>query len=572
MDFSAVPPRGVDTIVQAVKEGAAGGGRVLRVMYLDEQGEAVGEWHSKQLPENPFQGQMQGLQEPPYRLEQLVFLAEQHPVHSAALEQKTADICGKGWEWSPLEDDQEPPPEAKQEIAAWFEGLSPDDVDMRELISAVWNDVETTGWGTIEAVRSGDANTEVKRLYHVPAHTVRAHRNGFALCQIRDQRKVWFKRWGATTVSGGEVQVDAKTGSLTRVNDVASEILVIKKPSRRSSWYGIPGYISAIGWITLALAARDDNLFLFQNRREPRWAIVLTNLADDPLLQEDLRRAFQVDLKQPHRNILVPITGPGKIEFQKLSADIKQDGSFDILSSRADKAILVAHRVPAERLANSEVGPLGGNRTDAASRVYKEGVVTAGQEILDSRLNNFIRVEFELATSSKPVFALKMDDLDIETDREELDLTVIAFHGDLITLGEARHRLKMEPLKKVVHAAPEQTDPVTGLAIPGTGGITETNPETGALYEEGDEIDSPYNDMLFSELPGTSAATGNVGTPPVGAGGLLHNARGNEDEIGRAQALDTLQEDVRVLLRSSRETVEALDELTKAAREPRRGD
>src|SRR6266702_2294938 len=97
--------RATQTVRESLREGD--GGRVLKVLYIDNIGNPVGEWHSEQLPENPFSGQMQGLQEPPYRMEQLVFLAEQHPVHSAALEQKTADICGKGWEWFPLKEDDE---------------------------------------------------------------------------------------------------------------------------------------------------------------------------------------------------------------------------------------------------------------------------------------------------------------------------------------------------------------------------------------------------------------------------------------------------------------------------------
>jgi hypothetical protein len=38
---------------------------------------------------------------------------------------------------------------------------------------------------------------------------------------------------------------------------------------------------------------------LFQNRREPRWAVILTNLQDDPTLADELEQSFKVDLKQP---------------------------------------------------------------------------------------------------------------------------------------------------------------------------------------------------------------------------------------------------------------------------------
>src|SRR6185369_15982665 len=136
--------------------------------------------------------------------------------------------------------------------------------------------------------------------------------------------------WGAPQRNGKDVMVDATTGQVTTVkepNDGANDLLVIRRKARRSDWYGIPNYVSAIGWITLSLAARDDNLFFFSNRREPRWAIILSNLADDPNLQEDLRRALEVDHRQPYRNLLIPLTGPGKIDFQKLT-DNRMDVSF----------------------------------------------------------------------------------------------------------------------------------------------------------------------------------------------------------------------------------------------------
>jgi len=579
---SADKPPNLDAAAQAVakavrEEPGIGQGRVMKVLYLDDQGNPIGEWASQQLPENPFTGQMQGLQEPPFRLEQLVYLAESHPVHSAALEQKTADIVGRGWEWEPV-DEQEAPEEQRDEMAEWFESLAPDEFDMREVINAVWLDVETTGWGLFEVAR--DPSGVAQRIYHVPAHTVRAHRAGFKLAQIRDARKVWFRRWGAVEVDGAPVEVDSRTGSTSSVKIPANDLFIIKRPARRSTWYGIPGYVSSVGWIALALAVRDDNLFFFANRREPRWAIILNNIADDPNLEEDIRRAFTVDLRQPHRNILIPIQGNGTIEFQQLSGKAPQEGSFEKLGDRADAAIMVSHRVPAERLANTKTGPLGGNVAEWANRVYKEGVVGPGQELLASRLNRFISVEYAIATGAngtrqaktqkaklkkaqawKPAWFIQMDDLDIETDREELDLAVIAFHGDLITLREARNRLKLGPLMvpKQVPMVDEQgnplLDPATGepMVGPDTGTI---DPATGDVIAP-EMVESPYNDKLFTELPGAAAQAGQPGAVPTGSGGLLHNARGD----GHDPAMALLLAETRESLEASRNIESRIAEL-----------
>lgn len=540
---SAAPAPGRVTapvdIAKAVRNvGGTERGKVMKVLYFDDAGNAVGEWSSTQIPEDSFSYSDRGIQEPPYRLEQLVFLAEQHPIHSSALEQKTVDVCGTGWNWEALDEEAPPNPEALTEITMWFDSLAPDDESMQEVISAAWNDVETVGWGLIEVAR--DPQGLARKLYHVPGHTVRAHRDGFRLCQIRGQKKVWFRRWGAEDDSGEKIEVDSKTGSLNKVNDKANDLFVIRKKSRRSSWYGIPTYISAVGWLALALAARDDNIQFFANRREPRWAIILTNLENDPDVEEDIRRAFTVDLKQPHRNIIIPIAGDGKIDFQQLSGKGLADGTFEKLSERADKAILVSHRIPGERIASVTVGTLGGNLADEVNRVYKEGVVAPSQALYDQRINKFIRVEWELAHAVAASgegevavpYKLKLDDLDIETDRQEADLAILLFHSDVINLGEARRRMRMEPL----YLPPERD-------------------AEGNVLEGTDKIESPYNDMLFTELPG--AAAGGGAPPPSDGFG----------EADKSDGLNGLRIGVATLMAEARENHERIQAIQAAAEE-----
>lgn len=562
-------PDDVRKAIASSKDGADG--RVMKVLYLNEEGEKVGEYAPTQLPDNPWDGlQAKPLVEPPYNLSQLVFLSEMHPVHSSALDQKVADTVGTGWEWVPRDEDKEEAQDAPERdaIAAWFEGLAPDEFDMREVLEALWLDYETTGWCMFECAR--DSQGRVQRVYHVPAHTVKPHKNGFALCQARDSRKVWFRRWGSTTATGEDIQINRDSGAVAKGNldpdKQAADLFVIRKPSRRSSYYGIPGYVSAMGWITLALAARDDNLMFFSNRREPRWAIILTGMSENTEIEEDLRRAFAVDLRSPYRNVIIPITGKdAKVDFQEMSGTAKNEGSFEKLSDRADKAIMIGHRVPAERLANSEVGALGGNIASEANRVYKEAVVGPAQELLNSRLNKFIATEYPKKDGAGAAVAtqgpagaensvelgwqIKMLDLDIRTDREDLDQALMAFHGNLKTLREARAELGLGPL--MVPKKVPKIDPATGTA--------EVNPLTGepvmtAAPDDGttpaEEVESEFNDMLFTELPGAAGAAGSPGRAIVGTGGL--------ESTSKAQRL---QENVYELLRSAKLTHARLAEM-----------
>jgi hypothetical protein len=260
----------------------------------------------------------------------------------------------------------------------------------------------------------------------------------------------------------------------------------------------------------------------------------------------------------------VPVAGKdAKVTFQELSSTAK-DGSFGNLGERADKAVMVAHRVPAERLANSTVGALGGNVASESNRVYKEGVIGPAQEVINSRLNRFIAIEFakfknqEYKKGTKSMWLLKMDDLDIRSDREDMDQALMLFHGDMITLREARHRLGLGPLMKPKPVLKTNTDgtpvldPITGQQVVGAPVPGVDDLENPAVDENGnpvppEEVESEFNDMLFSQLPGATPAAGMPSAMVPGTGKLTPDATAK-----------ALERDVQKLLRASHATHERL--------------
>jgi PBSX family phage portal protein len=419
-------------------------GRIQKVILVDKEGSPVAA-SSAQLPEDEFSyGGQVGLQEPPFNPEQLLTLAERHPTHGAALEQKAADIAGTGWEWEAVQESADQ--NQRKELEAWFAGLADfaHDETTGEILLNAWNDVETIGHGGIEVAR--DASDKVRKIFSIPGHTYRFHKDGVKIAQGRTGKRTWFKRWlpDDTRVLNRKSGRWAEEDEVVSPDDRANEILIFRRPSRRSSWYGVPAYVSCLGWISLSLAARDDNIHFFNNRREPRWAIILTNLEEDGDLETQLRDAFATGLDKPHRNILIPIEGDGKVDFKQLSSDAK-DISFDRLQERASSEILVSHRIPPDRLGAVRVGPLGGNATMAASIVYKEAVVTTSQELLANRVNRFIATEAPVA---KPLqWKWKPRELDLTSEAEDTSTVTGAFAANLMTWDEARKRLKLPALE-----------------------------------------------------------------------------------------------------------------------------
>lgn len=428
-------------------------GKVTKVVLLDKDQKPVAASTQQATTEDNF-SYSQGVQEPPFPLEQLLDLSERHPTHAAALDQKASDIAGTGWEW--VKDSDDASEDQREELDAWFRSLADPDGDetISEILTSAWGDVETFGQGFVEVGRTSDG--KAKTVYSVPGQTMRFHKDGLRLCQQKAgsgvTKRVWFKRWLYGT---DDVLVKETGGSLLRKSsdggipdEAGNDMLVFRRPSRRSVLYGVPTYVSAIGWIHLALSARNDNIQFFQNRREPRWAIVLQNIYDeDGSLESALKQAFSVQLGQPHRNVFIPIEGDGKVEFKQMSSDVK-DMSFAKLQEQADAFVLISHKMPPERLGFGRVGPLGGNATFAASEVYKEAVVAPGQELLGTRISRFIKREFPKATGNgEPVkWTWQPKELDLTTEAEDVGTIVAAFQGNVITLDESRSKMKLPVL------------------------------------------------------------------------------------------------------------------------------
>jgi PBSX family phage portal protein len=411
-------------------------GKIQKVFVLDQGGQQIGPAisPSKQIDPDSFSNAYTVLQlvEPPVSMEQLVALEELHPVHGACVKQKVTDVVGSGWEWVTDETDLLfTPDETWDEFAD--EGIS-----MHETIAAVYDDFANTNNGYIEVSRTAEGKPA--NLYHVPSRSVRIHisKEKFAQESISGQR-VWFKRWG---IKGDILKDSGATAPPGTPGDQLANDLIWITATNGKSVYGTPEWVAAVGWLMLALAVRDYNLLFFRNNREPRWVVILSDIDTDDGIQQAIQQAFAVDLQQPHKNLIIPVEGGGKITFQRLS-DTASEASFLKLLEVCDTEILVSHRLPPERIGLARVGPLGGNVAFASNKIYREGVVRPAQRLLESRLNNFLQTEMPDIFGNWVIHFKEMD-----LAEEELDLAsaVNAFRNYIVTLDEARIKAGWEPL------------------------------------------------------------------------------------------------------------------------------
>lgn len=429
------------------------GGHIVKIVALDSQtGLQVAQYPSQQITD-PFTSSGlygQSIQQPPFVMEQLVMLAESHPIHAASIEQKCSDIIASGVQFGPIESgadedkiDEDKMKSEKALLEEWWESLFEEFTPLETMI-AMHTDFETVGWGALEVVR--DIKGIVRRLYHVPGHTIRAHRGGRIFAQHRYGKFVYFKRWGTeddTPILAANGHAAPKS---TKIDKIANELLIFRKPSRRSSWYGIPTYVSGIGHITLGIAGRDFNVKFFENFREPRHLIIFTGLDEDvDQASADIEEVWKIQLRgEPHHNVFIPLTGDTKVQVIKMGTPMNEM-HFARMMEITDGEILVSHRMPPDRLGIQKRGFLGGNVAQVTNAIYKDGVVSKGQAMVESRLQRFVDIEFQKSTEKEAIHhEVTLEELDITDERMDADISIAYAKSGLFTLNELRIRLGEE--------------------------------------------------------------------------------------------------------------------------------
>lgn len=425
--------------------------RIQKAFVLSSTGEIEAEHPSNQVrdPFDHISGYGDYLRQPPYSFERLTDLSEAHPIHSAALEQKVTDTIADGFDLSPNTGEDEADEDQRDAILSWWEEQFEEFTPI-EVLSAMWTDYVTLGWGFLEVVR--DTSGIVRRLYHVPAATIRPHRDGWRFAQIRAGKTVWFKRWSADETLQ-DITLLASNGKRapegTSQEKIATELLVFRQPSRRSEQFGIPGYVSSIGHLVMATAARDFNIKFFENHREPRHLVILTGHDEDVDEASKTLQSVWRDqvVGKPHGTVVLPIQGDANVTIERM-ADPQNEMQFTAMMEHVDNQVLVAHRVPPDRLGLAKRGFLGGTVANVVNQVYKDGVVSRAQAVLETRLGRFMEMEFARFAGIDPSavqWRVDFEDLDIADEAADTEVAVALAKSNLVTLNEARARIGMPP-------------------------------------------------------------------------------------------------------------------------------
>jgi len=225
-----------------------------------------------------------------------------------------------------------------------------------EILIHIKIDEESQGQGYMEVSRDGKG--DIDGFYHAPGHTIRVRAGDIdGYVQMRTTysgelssfpgqtavdggvSKVYFKRFGDPRVINKDTGEVVKEG--LPIEDRANELIMFKIYSPRSSYYGVPRYVTTAPAIAGNRLAQLRNVSFFENDAVPRLAVIVQGGRLDAEAVETIRsfieskgkgvmNASRVMILQPEKAEGVPVdeSQRTRIELMPLTVGVTEDASF----------------------------------------------------------------------------------------------------------------------------------------------------------------------------------------------------------------------------------------------------
>ncbi len=382
--------------------------------------------------------------EPTYNLEYLSKVYEVSTYNYSAINAKVANIVGLGFDFvetkktqdaidnitdeKQLERARRKLNKLRQDIHAWLDQTNDEDTFTQTLIK-VYTDLEATGNGFLEVGRTTAG--DIGYIGHIPAKTMRVRRLRDGFIQLLYGKAVFFRNFG-----------DQDTENpIAGQEDRPNEIIHLKKYTPMNNYYGIPDIVAAQVALTGNEFAGRYNIDYFENKAVPRYIITVKGAKLSSESERKLLEFFQVGLKgRNHRSLYVPLppdSPDSKVEFKMEPVEAgTQESSFNIYRSSNRDEILMAHRVPINKIGTPEGVNLAVARD--ADKTFKEQVCRPAQMILEKKINKI----FEEKTDA---LILKFNELTLTDEDTQSQIDERYLRMQVITPNEVRIRKGMIP-------------------------------------------------------------------------------------------------------------------------------
>lgn len=308
----------------------------------------------------------------PYNVKGLLTLQENCTYFDACARQIAQDVVGQGWNIVSAKPEEKVDEKEKEEAERFLLDPNEDDESIEEIIQRCVIDWGTIGWWGIEVSRAGD--NKINGLWHMPSYTIRAHRDETKYCQVRGQKKKWFKRFGH------EKDVNEETGQELkgRSKHPANELIFGRRYTAGDeyAYYGSPPILPAVGAVRGLIGVRDYNLAFFENYGIPAALVTIEGDWEENSVK-DITDFLDVEIKgseNAHKTLVLELPEGGSMVWKPLSVEVKE-GSFNLYYKDMRNECLSAYKMPPYRIGIAETGSLGGSTAKESTRIYIDSVI-----------------------------------------------------------------------------------------------------------------------------------------------------------------------------------------------------
>lgn len=406
---------------------------------------------SKQVPDKPWQVGL-SLVEPKYNPRQLVDLLDFNTYHADCVDAVAGDAAGISYTLMPVEGESE----SEEERKRFLEFLGRCEPSINTHIYRMLYDRRTIGYGALEVIREDTANSPLKRLKHIQAHTLRRHTDEKRVLQQADSGKeVWFVIYGKNYDENGVLcDVNADTGEWAPYNSLppkqkANELLWTYEYAPKTSYYGRPPIIGSLLSIQGVLAAKKYNTAFFDNYGMPAFAVTITgdfqDYKEEPYIKDEngntienpaydvtqtiryrISQQIKEVIKNPHSAICITIPSEGEdgqveVKIQPLSIQ-QEEGSFRVFLKDERDEIIHAHKVDPSRIGIYDAGKLNGTNSAYTDNSYKYSTVAPIKKEAEELINMLARNELQVTA-----WEYQSSDLDPKDYKNDMDLAGFLF-------------------------------------------------------------------------------------------------------------------------------------------------
>ena len=361
---------------------------------------------SKQIVDDMFKHGQQILN-PKYNPWHLVQLLDLYTYHASCVEAVAVDSSGISYDLKPLED-IEPIDAEKDRFKAFLDNCTP---SINTHLQRVAYDRRSIGYAALEVIRDTTSDSEVTKVKHIPAQTLRRHADKKRVLHITPSgKKVWYVIYGKNYDDNGQpCDVSADDGTFHPYNSLspserANELLWTMEYAPGTDYYGRPPIVSCLGSIKGDIGAVKYNNSFFENYGMPKFAITVTgDFADydleptDPeyditqTLRYKIGQQIKEVIKNPHSAICITIPSEGEegnvnLDITPLSVQT-EEGHFRMYRKDTRDEVIHAHHVDPSRLGIYDSGNLNGTNAGITQNSYKYGTIAPLKRELEDLVN-----------------------------------------------------------------------------------------------------------------------------------------------------------------------------------------